>query len=172
NLAGQVLGVGRINTPRNEWEQADSFEGGFATCGKVTINTSDAVAEGDMATDIAEIDVACAALPDDRSMVILQRARALGRPYLRSVKGLFLNVANDLFNKDSRAVHDTDGTRILSACPGKEETLKISGNWLNVDDTLSVIRVYGGDLCIHRPADRQVTIQPKHGRLQVRDAGG
>ncbi len=172
NLAGQVYGVGRMNLPKCEWEQAETFAGGFATCGTVTIHTSDPVAEGDIPTDVANIDLACVAMPDDQTMVILQRARAIGRPYLSSVKGLFFNVANDLFNDFSRTVYDSDGSKELQTCPTESETLAVSGNWLNIDNSLSVIKVYGAELCIHRPKERQVTIQPKHGRYQVLDAGG
>ncbi|WFB37292.1 hypothetical protein P3T73_05900 [Kiritimatiellota bacterium B12222] len=172
NLAGEILGVGRAHDLNCEWTQAETFTDGFATCGSVTIHTHSPVAEGDIPANIANVDVACVALPDDQSMVVLQRARAKGRPYLRSVKGLHLNIANDLFNSFSRTLFDDQSPRDLSSCPPEAETIDVSGDWLNIDNSLSVLKGYGPPLCIHRPSERQVTIYPKNGRIQVNDAGG
>jgi hypothetical protein len=171
NLAGRVLGMGRINTPTFEVGQCETYPGGFTTCGKITITSHEHVAEGESEAAVAVIDLACVALPDDRTVIILQRARALGRPYLREVKGLFLQVGNDIFNHSSRIIAWNGATRVLKSLPKSSETIDILGDWLCVDDQLSVVRGYGPALSIHRPADRQIGLVT-HGLLQKSDAGG
>ena len=172
NLSGRILGMGRLNTPTYKVGQCGTFPGGFATCGTLMIRTQSCVAEGDADADIAVIDLACVALPDDRTVAVLQRGRVLGRPYLREVKGLFLQVGNDIFNGGCRRAAWEGGERTLGSCPGTEETIPVPGDWLTVDDSPSVVRGYGPGLYIHRPADRQVNIVASMGNLQKLDAGG
>ncbi len=172
NLAGRVLGMGRINTPTCTVGQCETFTGGFATCGHIVVTSKVHVSEGDSDTDIAAIDLACVALSDDRTVVVLQRARALDRPYLREVKGLFLQVGNDVFNGGKRCVAWEGSSHELESVPGVTETLPVTGDWLSIDEGLSVVRGYGPPLAIHRPADRQVCISPNHSPVQTRDAGG
>ncbi len=161
NLAGRIRGLGLWHETRCEPAHTTAFPGGFVTCGRVTVTSRDGVAEGECDYDAARIDLACAALPDDRTMVILQRARTQYRVWLREAKGLFLQIPNDLFNGYRRTLTTAHGEAVLRGCSGSAQTHAIDGDWLNLDDLLSVVRLYGPPLCIHQPADRQITIKDK-----------
>jgi len=161
NLAGRVRGLGLRHETRCEPAHTTAFPGGFVTCGRVTVTSRQDLAEGACDYDAALIDLACAALPDDRTMVVLQRARTPYRVWLREAKGLFLQIPNDLFNGYRRTLSTAHGETVLPGCTGTSQTHPIEGDWLNLDNRLSVIRVYGPPLCIHQPADRQITIKDK-----------
>ncbi|MBF0244897.1 MAG: hypothetical protein HQL31_06445 [Planctomycetes bacterium] len=169
NLGARVLGMGVFNDPKCRSGQLHTFSGGFATCGQTTVHTHGYVSEGDLARDAAIIDLACVALPDERTMVVLQRARVLGRTWLREVKGLFLQIPNDIFNNMRRNYRYAGGKLDLGGCPAQAESRSIPGNWLCIDSCLSVLRVYGPGLILHRPVGRQVEIrssvhEPHRGR--------
>ncbi len=159
NLGGKVIGMGYINDAVCHPDQNATFPGGFATCGRVTVNSQQFVAEGESPRNVADIDIACVALPDDRTMVVMQHAKTINRVWLREVKGLFLQIPNDIFNGLQRNYYHANGQTTLPGCPGKEENLPIPGDWLNIDDKLGIISLYGEKLCIYRPADRQITIK-------------
>jgi len=72
------------------------------------------------------------ALPDDQGMVILQRARVFARTGLSEVKGLFLQIPNDLFNGNRRTYASEAGVFELEGCSGTLEVRPISGDWLAI----------------------------------------
>ena len=158
NLAGRVRGMGVLNERTCPKSQTQSFEGGFAACGQVRVQSSIFAAEGNVPHDIATIDLAAVALPDDRTMIVMQRARTLIRVYLREVKGLLLQIPNDVFNGMQRTYSHANGEMKLAGCPGAAQRRPIRGDWLVVDDCLSVVRIYGEPLEIYSPADRQIPI--------------
>ena len=172
NLGVRIRGMGALNDPRCQPGQSESFSGGFATCGQVTVHTHQHVSEGDPAHDAALTDLACIALPDDRTLVVLQRARVHGRTWLCEAKGLFLQIPNDVFNRMRRTYQHAEGQFELEGCPSRAETRVIPGNWLSIDSCLSVVRIFGPDLIINRPAARQVVIKPHIHRQHTERAGG
>ncbi|MCP4645340.1 MAG: hypothetical protein GY851_33160 [bacterium] len=159
NLGARIRGTGVTNDAQCEWVQCESFPGGFATCGQVRIHTRDGLAEGELPGEAAVIDLACVALPDDRTMVVLQRARVRTRTWLREVKGLFLQIPNDVFNGMQRTYRHAGGRLELDGCPEEAEARSVAGDWLNIDSCLCVVKVYGPDLVVNRPAGRQVGIR-------------
>lgn len=161
NLGGCVRGLGLQHEIHCEPTQLQAFPGGFATCGRAVVRSRQPLAEGDADYDAAAIDLACVALPDDRTLVVLQRARVGTRTWLRTVKGLFLQVPNDIFNGGQRTAVTASGEFRLRGCPGTAQTLPLDGDWLNLDGCLSVVRLYGPPLCIHQPAQRQIAIRGK-----------
>jgi hypothetical protein len=164
--------MGYLNNAVCAPHQHSSFPGGFAVSGRVTVNSQLFVAEGESPRDAANIDIACAALPDDRTMVVFQRAKTIQRVWLREVKGLFLQIPNDIFNNMNRQYYHTDGEMTLPACQGKEENHIIPGNWLNVGNQLGVVSLYGEKLSIYRPADRQITIKSSQYQPYAMMGGG
>ncbi len=172
NLVPRIRGLGAFNDANCDPSQNELFDGGFATCGHITVHSHQPISEGESAQDIAQIDVACVALPDDRTVVVLQRARALRRVWLPEVKGLFYQMPNDIFNTMSRTYIHSEGQFELAGCPGHSERRDIPGDWLNVDACWSVVRGYGPALSIHRPADRQIYIKPYTNRQHTEKAGG
>jgi hypothetical protein len=163
NLAGHVAGLGLVNEALVCRHTEHTFTGGFATAGRMKVRTRQHVAEGEHDHDVACVDLAFAALPDDATVVGLQRALAPCRVFLRSVKGLYLQIPNDLFNGSTRVLAGPFGSRELPSCPGFRQEISCGGRWLTVDDCLSVLAIYGGDeLTVVRPAYRQVTVR-SHG---------
>ncbi len=121
--------------------------GGFVTCGSIMEGVDVPVDEGGACTNQAVSHLAFAALPDGHTCVVIQYVVAtpdrLG--YLTELKGLHLNVPNDLFNEYRRTITSETGTLELSAPATRDEVVPVVGQWLNVDGVLGVVRVYGGD---------------------------
>ena len=159
NLAGCVFGVGQTNIANPQIWNGFQFDGGFATCGKSRVNSPGSLAEGDHSPDVGALYSAFCALPDDQTVVTIQRARAGMSNYLRKVRGLALSIPNDVFNGFQRTYYTADGTQTLRSNPGKFELIPNSGKWLNVDGKLGVVEIYGGTPKIARPAKPQVVIQ-------------
>ena len=122
-----------------------SFAGGFATCGAVMEGVEISVDEGAHTSDQAVSQIAFAALPDDQTCVGLQRVSAAADRvgYLWELKGLHLNLPNDLFNGFQRTLTTASGAFQLSAPTAQDEILALGGPWLNVDERLGVLLLYG-----------------------------
>jgi hypothetical protein len=158
NLAGQMFGMGAQNYGMPKTWTGYAFEGGFATCGMSDLVSRKGLAEGDDDPDAGRIFLAFCALPDDRTAVAIQRARTSNAAYLRRVRGLALSVPNDVFNGFSRTLHTAEGRRTLAAIPGAFERVGNAGNWLNLDDKLGVVSVYGGNPEVVRLPGRQIPL--------------
>ncbi len=161
SLTGCIRGLGRAHKVRYQASLQQSVPGGFIICGRMTTHSMEYLAEGEANRDIAYSDQVCVALPDDRTMVVLQRARVGCRTWLQSVKGLYLPVPNDIFNGNQRTAHDAGGMFVLQGCPDTAQTHAVNGNWLNLDQCLSVVRIFGPELVVHQPAGRQIMIRGK-----------
>jgi hypothetical protein len=163
NLAPVVRFLGDTDTDEGTHRRlldytTDIFPGGFATCGSVMEGVDTLIDEGARCTDQAITHLAFAALPDDRTCVGLQLVIAapdrIG--YLGEVKGLHLNIANDLFNGFRRTLRETAGEHTLIAPPPRDEQVPIEGSWLNVDEVLGLALIYGADrLLIDRSRERR-----------------
>ncbi|MBT3378488.1 MAG: hypothetical protein HN742_25225 [Lentisphaerae bacterium] len=159
NLAGRVAGAGLANTPVVESHNHRLFPGGFANCGTFRTRAEGHFAEGEMPQDVARTCVAFAALPDGRTVVGLQRATALNRAFLREVKGMLLQIPNDIFNGKTRRYFSGKGVVDVAGCDGVCETLELS-SWMNIDDRMGVVALHGGEsLLVHRPGKRQIAIK-------------
>jgi hypothetical protein len=158
NLAGQMFGMGAQNYGMPKTWTGYAFEGGFATCGMSDLVSRKGLAEGDDDPDAGRIFLAFCALPDDRTAVAIQRARTSNAAYLRRVRGLALSVPNDVFNGFSRTLHTAEGRRTLAAVPKAFERVGNAGNWLNLDDKLGVVSVYGGNPEVARLPGRQIPL--------------
>ncbi len=161
NLSGRIVGLGLTNINKCRPSQSQRFEGGFATCGKFTVRSEHHMAEGELPADIAEVDLAAVALPDDRGMVVFQRARAIHRAWFRQVKGLHLLIPNDIFNASIRTYRHCDDELTLEALSPRDEIIPVPGNWLAIEDKLVLVKAYGEPLAICRPAQRQITLKGK-----------
>jgi hypothetical protein len=138
--------------------QIVSFDGGFVTCGAVMEGVNVGIDEGASCTDQAVTHIAFAALPDDRTCLCLQYVVAAADrvAYLAELKDLHLAVPNDLFNEFRRTVWSSAGKRELVSPPERNEVLRFPGGWLNIDDSLGVVVLHGGeDILIDRSASRR-----------------
>lgn len=134
----------------------DTFPGGFVTCGSIIEGTDLVLAESWSGTDSATHQIAFAALPDDHTVVALQFCR-MGdrRGYIAAVKGLHLNVPNDLYNDHHRHLKTAQGDLLLTSPAAREELVSLHSRWAGVEDRVGVIGLYGADtLTIHRNAER------------------
>lgn len=139
-------------------QHIDSFDGGFVTCGSVMEGVNVNIDEGAACTDQAATHIAFAALPDNKTCLCLQYVKAaVGRVgYLVELKDLHLAVPNDLLNGSRRTLRSTAGQTVLVSPPERSETLEFQGCWLNIDDCLGVVTLYGGDrMLVDRSASRR-----------------
>ncbi len=166
NCSGQIQGTGATTLIRLCNNQERLFDHGFVTIGKYEVIASQQVGEGQKDDIIAETQIACAALPDGKSMLFMQYSVAPARVYVRSVKGLMLQLPNDLFNDFHRCIQIPDETLELTGLQAPYGLRNLNSKILNIDNRLTVELFYGADsLSINRPAKRQIVIRYK-------DAGG
>ncbi|MNI22945.1 hypothetical protein D3C73_765100 [compost metagenome] len=161
NLSVSLKGLGRITDQRLERHDGQRFPGGFVTWGSMRIHTRGLLAEGQPDHDFARSQLVCAALPDNKHIIVLQYAAALEkRTYLHEVKGLHLLISNDVFNGNVRTYYDSNGKKSLQGARSGEEIVHTGSAWLNVDDQLGIIAAYGTDrLFINRPGYRQIGLK-------------
>ncbi|CAG7607792.1 hypothetical protein PAESOLCIP111_00996 [Paenibacillus solanacearum] len=162
NLAPRLRGLGKLTDQRLERHGGAPFDGGFVTWGSTLVHTQGLMAEGQKDHVVARSAIACAALPDATHMIVVQYMAAARRTYVHEVKGLNLLMPNDLFNGGARTYYWEGGQASLQGAGSAEETLRTGSRWLNVDDRLGVIAVYGTDaLSIYRPGRRQIGLKEK-----------
>jgi hypothetical protein len=173
NLAGRVLGVGKLNAHAVRRRFGFTFEGGFATAGRLAVQTSAFISEGDLDEEIATLDLVFAALPDGATVVVLQRARTLHLAYLREWKSLLLQIGNDVMNGFKRRFAWEGGARTFRAPPRKAGRMVLNSRWINVENRMGAAILYGSDsFILNRPAERQITIKDYPSRTHTSDGGG
>lgn len=173
NLAGSVRGLGRVHAHEVLRHAGYSFEGGFVTAGQVGVQTRVFISEGDSDEDIALVDLVFAALPDEATVLVFQRAAVRHRAYLREWKSLLWQVANDVQNGYKRRLFWDGGRRLCRALPSRGERLTLRSRWINVENRLGGVILYGSDsFILNRPADRQITIRDTPARSHASEGGG
>ncbi|MFO8079151.1 MAG: hypothetical protein R6V07_02490, partial [Armatimonadota bacterium] len=100
---------------------------------------------------------AVAALPDERTMVVLEHCVAPFRCYLAEVKGLKLNVPNDVFNMMQRT-YAFDGGSIRARGDDPACAIALGSHWACVDDTIGIVGVWGADgLTLYQAGERRAS---------------
>jgi len=135
----------------------DPIDGGFVTIGSFIEGPNPKLDEGYNGKDMATHHVALFALPDERTMVGLQWCGLNeSRGYLAEVKGMLLNVPNDVYNK-MRRTYRNDADQWLFESPSMGDyVLPLDAKWVSVDDRLAVVGLYGADeLTLHRVPERR-----------------
>jgi hypothetical protein len=135
----------------------ETFDGGFMTCGALIEGAEVEMAEGWTGRDLAVHHIAFVALPDARTVVGLELVRLQNaRAYVRSVKGLHLNIPNDLYNGFYRTLTTEAGTLILASPTERDEIVSVDSRWADVDGKIEVIGIYGAStLAVSRSAARR-----------------
>lgn len=144
NLAGAVTLLGEAGKPKVMRHRQWLFDGGFLTVGSTQDNTRCVIPEGWSCADQLPHQYAVAALPDDCTMVVLQYASIPIRGYFSEIKGLKLNVPNDLFNGYQRHYHFEGGELCLRG-DAAEAVTDLHSMWVNVDDTIGAVAIYGAE---------------------------
>lgn len=162
NMAGRITGEGQVNDNRVLRSSGAEFPGGFTTQGRFETFTDQHISEGESEEVIAYTDSAFIALPDGHTVACFQRAVTACRVRLKQVKGLFMNIPNDIYNDCSRCYYDRNGVEqvVRFQDSDADEWLSFPGKCLNIDNKLGITMVYGdGDFGVFSPGRRQVTIR-------------
>ena len=158
NLSGRIQGVGRKNYDEVEAHREWMFEGGFLTSGSTIVYSDDFMAEGQLKETMARKSVAFAALPDGASVLALQYADALNRTFVSSVRGVYWNVANDIFNGRMRVfTHEKGRDYLQGGDYAKKSEVIDAGRWVSVDGKVGLASL--SPLSIVRAGERQVEIK-------------
>lgn len=165
NLAGQirflgddgVIEGGQTTRRRLLGYQIDTFEGGFVTSGAVMEGVGLTLAEGWRGEESGLHQLAFVALPDGHTVVGLQHCRTVNqRTYLAEVKGLHLNLPNDLYNDFKRSLATAQGTIVLTNPPGQDRFIELASPWANIDGRVGVVGLYGAEqLVVHQAKGRR-----------------
>ena len=159
NLSGPVAGTGQSNTAAIISHSEYSFEGGFSTLGKLSWRSDRHAAEGQASYETAVGDIAAAALPDDCSMLVIQRARTTGRVFIDSIKGIHCNIPNDIFNNSIRNYRASRDEFTLNGLEAGKRLVHTGSTFVDVDGKLCISSIYGiEELLIHRPGRRQACL--------------
>ena len=158
NLYGELRTRGKL-VPKRLACNYRMFNGGFTACGELEWNETLPMGEGEEKYTFARHFVAAAALPDARTMGVLQHAVMTKDSILSEVKGLGLKMPNDIFNGSSRRYRSAVGETTLSGIPQCGEMTPVDSPWLSIDNELSLFRIYGGErFNIFRPSERRIAI--------------
>lgn len=143
NLGGEVRLAGEQGR-RTVLEHAQTLlPGGFLTTGVMADSGKACFAEGWTGSDPVRHAYAVAALPDDRTLLVMERCQVQHRTFLTAVKGLKLNVPNDLFNEGRRRYFAAAGETVVEGTA--QGLTELVGRWVNVEDRLGVVGLYGAD---------------------------
>jgi len=132
-----------------------TFSGGFLTAGAVVEGDKLTLPEGWQGNHSAVHQIVFAALPDDRTVLGLQHCRVGNRrAYLAEVKGMRLNVPNDLYNDFRRTLATANGRTVLGSPAPADEVRNLDSRWVSVEGRLGVV-VLHGDSSLHVSRSRQ-----------------
>ncbi|MCM8769729.1 MAG: hypothetical protein NC911_08720 [Candidatus Omnitrophica bacterium] len=172
NLAGRVISPARYHYQIAKTHQEILFPGGFLVFGQTQTVAKGFLAEGQFDMPISCGWLAVAALPDDRTLLVIQKQISCHYGLLFSVQGLLLNIPNDVFNRFQRTYYTACGLRKIVGGPGKRKLLRLNSPWVNVDNTLGVSLVYGASsLFVYQPGRRQAGLLLGQFEAQVIETG-
>lgn len=158
NLYGELRTAGKL-MPNPLESSYQMFGGGFTAYGELEWVEMLPMGEGEEKYKIAHHHVAVAALPDNKTVLIMQHAVATKDSFLTEVKSLGLKMPNDLFNNGVRRYLGDKGEITYGGIPLRHEQRVIDSKWLSIDDELSLLRIYGAEsFTIFRPSERRITI--------------
>jgi len=155
-----VKSFGLMNFNINGDFKYKTFKGGFHTVGHRIARSENQPCEGAPDENIANIFSACIALPDDKSVIYINRAEMIGRFYVTELKDFCFKMPNDIFNQNQR-VYTTDNNKFtLNGYGSKKELIETNSNWLNIDDKITLFSlIKNKKLSINRPGERQISIK-------------
>ena len=131
-----------------------SFPGGFINSGTVDQIEAGPWGEGEGRYKNITCQSACAALPDGKSMIVLERATVLKEHSLRSLRSIGWRVPNDLFNGEKRTFYGEGFNSTFKTLSG-EGVVDTKSRWVNVDNKITLVLGYGAEsFKIYAPAER------------------
>lgn len=164
NLHGELLST---QTPVLTQGESDHrlFEGGFINWGAADWQERNPLGEGEGVYSYARHRIAVAALPDAKTMIVLEYARITKEITLDMVKTACVKLPNDLFNGSMRTYHAPGHPDLeLRGNPGCEDNHTIFADRLGIDGKMNLFHIYGCDgFTIHRPAQPSIRLHKPHG---------
>lgn len=165
NLAGQVRFLGDSGiiaggqTKHRDLVKyhIDPFPGGFATCGIIAEGMDVRLAEGWQGTQSAAHQIAFVALPDGHTVVGLQQCTTgPWRTYASAIKGMHLNMPNDVFNGFCRTLSTDQGQLTIQSPAAESQVVELNSLWANIEEQVGVIGLYGApSLSLCRSRERR-----------------
>jgi len=159
NLTGEIRGIGVINDCRVLSHEERMFEGGFLSYGTVMSESNGFISEGQNVDRQAVKMIAFAALPDDATVISIQKAVAANRTLIDSYKGILWNIPNDIFNGTIRSYKYDGGEAILKGAEKTDGKNLDVGKWINVDDAIGIAVLGDQQMTMIRPEKRQIAIK-------------
>ena len=133
--------------------------GGFINSGSVDYIEAAPWGEGEGCYKIINSQAACAALPDGKSMIVLERSTVLKEHSLVSLRSVGWRVPNDLFNGEKRIFYGENFTRAFQKLSG-EGLVDTKSRWLNIDNKITLVLGYGADsLKIYAPEKKLIWLK-------------
>lgn len=127
------------------------FPGGFINSGESRFIEAAPWGEGEKPVAVASSYSACAALPDGKSMLILEKTVAVKEHALSSLRTIGWKIPNDVHNDFERSFRWERGSANLKK-GFAPEVIDTCSRWINVEDKLSFVLGYGADsFKIHVP---------------------
>ena len=117
-----------------------SFDQGFSTAAHIL----EAIPErGDDVSPAVDQRVGFVLFPDGRTLLRVEKARALRRVELSEVAACSLNLPNDLFTGGSLNLYEASGKRAIHSGKDDANVQRIESPWVAVGDDLGVIALRG-----------------------------
>lgn len=174
NLAGEIIGKGARNYQEPICFDRVDLPAGFLTWGLSHHCSEFFCNEGDTnPLPLAEQFTAVAALPDDRTMLVMQRCHSLVTERVKSLKGLHFLIQNDLHNDSLRVYRNAKGSETTrGGDTGAALRREIPGNWINVDERVGLVLAWSSNpWVLNQPGRRQIGIKP-YPHIDSRPAAG
>lgn len=158
SLIGEFATAGKLS-PQQGPGNIRPFPGGFAGCGRIYWKEMLPMGEGEGTDTLVNHHVAAAALPDGKTMVVMQRAVSVKDCLLTEVKSLGLKMPNDIWNGGQRQYRGEKSEVTARGIPAGDERLVLESPFVTVDKALTLTRIYGPKTFqIFRPRQRRVAI--------------
>ena len=138
-------------------QEVKPFAGGFLTYGAVREGCKLDVPEGWVGDQPALHQIVFCALPDGQTALGLEHAQVQERrAYIQEIKGLHLNLPNDLYNDFQRRIVTASGEVILKSPPERDEVIALGSHWANIEGQVGVVGLYGAEgLSVSRSSQRR-----------------
>lgn len=146
------LGAYGIKTDKkSSRSHVTEFPGGFCAVSRWEHVEYHPRGEGEKNYALAESRSACAALPDGKSMIVLEKVTALKEHNLHEFCTLNWQIPNDLFNDGKRTFYGENFRKTLCSSD-RNEVIETNSRCINADDKISFILGYGANsLKIYAP---------------------
>ena len=135
------------------------FPGGFINSGSTDITELYPFGEGESAYVIAQTSSACAALPDGKSMIVLEYAKAVKEHFLFSLRTIGWQVPNDVYNGKTRTFFWGNESCTLESHSGRG-VIDTHSTCVNIENRISLVLGYGAEsLKIYAPVQSMGVIK-------------